>query len=650
MNDKKIQIQNNPKNNQINNIKTQEDQILSLLHKKLDKKHINIPNDESIKILLQNDDIKNMISYTLNKHSEIEQEIKIKKKVSFYFINNQKIDEYIKLKSLHNEKIKKISELKNKLQKIKEQRNIYTTKNEKILQEIKDQEKKDKLSKIKLKILNNTNNNVIIDLKNEYKKYSYINGYKYSHMYSKKNIGAIIENENEDDENEAKENFDKIKDDKILNEDNDNIDNKLKDKNEEQISFISLNDISSSSINDSKINQIINLPKLSKEEVEKYTKYSQKLFFDKIISELNSIKSAITSNSDKKLNKKENIDKTDEKSVISMISDSSKSKLDNKLQKPKEIIAVENKIKQRIKKEDETQLHKAFFSEISEKFKNDIQIEELNVSKNYKNKILEENDDITYKQALEEINILQKKNSDKINNSILQKIIDITKVKLIIDINDKFINKKNLKNEKLNEVIIPKCIIEKNPQDTLNFYKNVINTYKKFKQRTNNFITKRLFPSLLLLDEKYADFLTTLINEYDYFSKLNFTNMKTEGDNIYSLKKFKYDVNLLKKNGIRNKYDLFGFYLSNIFLKKIIFDNDTVVKLLNDNKALKNFFEVNKKNDDIVKNITNFIKNAKFNEDLNLNFNKEELSLIYDYIKEFLNIDYIKLLNPFNPQ
>ena len=649
MSDKKIQKQNNPKYNQMNNINTQEEQILSLLHKKLDKKHINIPKDESIKILLQNDDIKNMISYTLNKHSEIEQEIKIKKKVSFYFINNQKIDEYIKLKSLHHEKINKISDLKNKLQKIKEQRNIYTTKNETILQEIKDQEKNDKLARIKLKILNNTNNTAIIDLKNEYKKYLYINGYKYSHMYPKKNIGAIIENENEDDLNEAKENFDKIKDDKILNEDNDN-DNKIKEKNEEQISFISLNDISSSSINDSKINQIINLPKLSQEEVEKYTKYSQKLFFEKIISELNLIKSALASNPEKKLNKKENTDKTDEKSVISMISESSKSKMDNKLQKPKEIIAVENKIKQRIKKEDEVQLQKAFFSEISEKFKNDIQIEELNVSKNYKNKIIEENDDITYKQALEEINILQKKNSDKINNNIFQKIIDITKVKLIIDINDKFIKNKNLKNEKINEIIIPKCIIEKNPQDTLNFYKNVINTYKKYKQRTNNFITKRLFPSLLLLDEKYTDFLTTLINEYDYFSKLNFANMKTEGDNVYSLKKFKYDENLLKKNGIRNKYDLFGFYLSNIFLKKIILDNDTVVNLLNNSKALKNFFEINKKNGDIIKNISNFIKNAQFNEDLNLNFNKEELSLIYDYIKEFLNIDYIQLLNPFIPQ
>ena len=647
MNDKKIQIQNNPNINHMNNINIQEEQIISLLHKKLDKKYINIPNDESIKILLQNDDIKNMISYTLDKHSDIEQEMKIRKKVSFYFINNQKIDEYIKYKTLRREKIQKISELRNKLQKLKEQRNIYTTKNEKILQEIKDEEKKDKLARIKLKILNNTNNTMILDLKNEYKKYSYINGYKYSHMYSRKNIGAIIENENDDEENESKENFDKIKDDKILNEDKNN---ELKEKNEEQISFISLNDISSSSLNESKINQIINLPKLSHDEVTKYTKYSQKLFFEKIISELKSIKSALTSNSEKKLNKNENIDKPDDKSVISMISDSSKSKIDNKLQKSKEIIAVENKIKQRIKKEDEIQLHKTFFAEISEKFKNDIQIEELNVSKNYKNKIIEENNDITYKQTLEEMNILQKKNSDKINNNIFQKIIDITKVKLIIDINDKIIKNQNLKNEKINEIIIPKCIIEKNPQETLNFYKNVINTYKKYKQRTNNFITKRLFPGLLLLDEKYTDFLTTLINEYDYFSKLTFTHMKEGGDNVYSLKKFKYDENLLKKNGIKNKYDLFGFYLSNIFLKKIILDNNAAINLLNNDKALKNFFEINQKNSDNIKVISNFIKNAKFNEDLNLNFNKEELSLIYDYIKEFLNIDYIQLLNPYNPQ
>ena len=640
MNEKKILNKDKDKNINRN---SENEKIIQLLHKKLDKKHINIPNDQSIKIFLQNEDIKNLVSFTLTKHTEIEQELIKRKKVSFYFVNNQKIDEYIKLKSVNEEKNKKLLELKEKLNKIKEQRKNYNTKNEELLKEINDQEKKDKLARVKLKILNNTNSSLIFDLKNEYKKYTYINGYKYSHLYARKNIGAIIENESEEDENEIKENFNKIKDDKILNvekiKDEDNTEDK-KGKNEEQISFISLNDMSS--LNDSKINQIVNLPKLSQEEIIKYTKYSQKLFFEKTITQLRTIKNALTNSLDNssKNNKKE------DKSVISMISDSSKSN-DNKLQKSKDIIAIENKVKQKIKKEDEAQWNKSFFTEISDKFKNDIQIEELKVSKNYRNRMIEENNDITYKQALEEINNLKKENNNKINNKIWQRIIDISKVKLIIDINDKFIKNKNIKNEKINEIIIPKCIIEKNPQDTLNFYKNVINTYKKYKLRTNNFITKRLFPCLLLLDEKYTDFLTTLINEYDYFSKLNFEKMKTEGDNIYSLRKFKYDVNLLKKNGINNKYDLFGFYISSFFLKKIIFDNENIINQINNDNTLKKFEETNKKSSDIVKTISNFIKNIKFNEDLNLNFNKEELSLVYDYMKEFLNIDYIKLLNPF---
>ena len=623
-----------------NNTNTQEDQILYLLHKKLVEKNIKIPNDQSIKILLQNENLKNLISFTLNKHSEIEQQLKIKKKVSFYFVNNQKIDEYIKLKGINKEKKQKLLELQSKLNKIKEQRKLLSQKNEEILEKINEQEKNDKLARIKLKILNNSNSSLILDLKNDYKKFSYINGYKYSHLYPHKNIGAIIENENEEDNNDKKENFE-IKNE---NKEEENIKNDdKKEKNEEQISFISLNDISS--LNESKINQIVNLPKLSQEDLMKYIKYSQKLFFDKTIKELQKIKNEISSSSDE-FNK--NAKKADEKSALSIISQSSKSK-DNKLQKTKEIKAVENKIKQKIKKEDEALYNKSLFTEISEKFKNDIQIEELNVSKNYRNKIIDENNDITYKQASEEIKNILKENSNKINNKIWQKIVDISKVKLTIDINDKFIKDKNLKNEKINEIIIPKCIIEKNPQETLNFFKNVINTYKKFKLRTNNFINKRVFPCLLLLEEKYTDFLTTLINEYDYFTKLNFANMKKDNEEVYSLKKFKYDMNLLKKNGIKNKYDLFGFYLSNIFMKKIILDNENIASELDNNKILKNFYAINNKNEDIIKSIMNFIKKAKFNEDLNLCFNKEELSLIYDYMKEFLNIDYIKLLNPFDP-
>ena len=635
MNDKKNKSQN-IKNNMNS---TQEEQILILLHNKLDNKYINIPNDENIKLILQNDYIKNMILFTLNKHSELEKDLKIRKKISFYYINNQKIDEYIKKKSIKSEKEKKILELKNKLNNIREQRSKYKIENNKILKEINDDNKKDKLARIKLKILNNISSTYIADLQKEYKKYSYINGYKYSHLYPQKKIGSVIENENDIDKEdiEKKEDFDKI----INNEEdnNDNVDSK-NNKNEEQVTFIS-NEMSSS-LNDSKINQIINLPKLSDEEVIKYTKYTQKLFFEKVISDLKNIKKSLS------LEDKNETNKNSEKEVISMISDTDNSK-DNKLQKSKDIIAVENKIKQKLKNKDENLMIKSFFNEISEKFRNDIQLEELNVSKKYKNKLLEDNNDITYKQAIEEMNNIHKENNNKINTKIIQKIIDISKVKLIMDINDKIMKEKKIKKEKIDETIIPKCIIEKNPQDQLNFYRNVINTYKKYKLRTNNFINKRLFPNLLLLDEKYTDFLTTFINEYDYFTKLNFEKMKPDNDMIYSLKKFRYDSNLLKKNGINNKYDLFGLYIGNIFLKlkKSLIDYKT--NSLNNSKSIKNFFEINNKSGDIIKKMKSFIKNAKFNEDFNLYFNKDELNLIREYMNEFFNIDYIKFLNPIEP-
>ena len=638
--------ENNPLNKNINQIKNSnnpDNQLLLLIKEKLGKKTNNLPNDENIKLILQNDDIKNLIKYTLNKHNEIQQDIEIRKKISFYYVNNKKIDDYIKLKIIKKEKKQKLEKLNNKLKNIKTQRKNYIEKNEELIKEINEENKKDKLARVKLKILGNSRSSLILDIQNEYKKYSYLNGYKYSHLYPKKNIGSIIENENDEkeEENLPKENFNIITNENLENK---NIINegKEEDKKEEQISFINAsNDISN--INDSKINQIINLPKLTEEDINKYTKYSQKLFFDKTINELKMIKDSMSAKEEKPKNKREE--------QISLISITSMNSNNDKLQKSKEIIAVENKAKQKIKNKNEEQNYKEFFSEISTKFKNDIQKEEFNISKNYTDKIKEENNDITYNQALDELKINQKENKSKINSEIWQKIIDISKVRLIKDINNKYLKteNKNINSEKIKEIIIPKCIIEKNPQNTLNFYRNVINTYKKYKQRTNNFINKRLLPGLLLLDEKYTDFITTLINEYDYFLKLNFENMKEDNENIYSLKKFKYDLNLLKKNGIKSKYDLFGLYISNIFMKDIILENDKIMNEFKKGKTLEIYLENIKKNNDIKKNIGKFIKGNVFNEDLNLYFNKNELNLIHQYLKEFLNIDYIKYLNPFNP-
>jgi hypothetical protein len=150
----------------------------------------------------------------------------------------------------------------------------------------------------------------------------------------------------------------------------------------------------------------------------------------------------------------------------------------------------------------------------------------------------------------------------------------------------------------------------------------VINTYKKYKLRTNNFINKRLFHSLLQLDERYTDFMTTLINEYDYFIKLNFENMKEDNDNVYSLKKFKYDLSSLKKSGIKCKYDLFGFYISNLYMKTIILENDIIINDFNRGTAFEVYLETIKKNDDIKKAISKYIKNTSFNQHLSLYYDK----------------------------
>ena len=249
--------------NQIKNLNNPDDQLLLLINEKLGKKANNLPNDENIKLILQNDDIKNLIKYTLNKHNEVQQDIEIRKKINFYYVNNKKIDDYIKLKIIQKEKKEKLEKLNNKLKNIKNQRKNYIEKNEELIKEINEESKKDKLARVKLKILGNSRSTLILDIQNEYKKYSYLNGYKYSHLYPKKNIGSIIENENDEkeEENLPKENFNIINNDNMENK---NIINegKEEDKKEEQISFINAsNDISN--INDSKINQIINLPKLT---------------------------------------------------------------------------------------------------------------------------------------------------------------------------------------------------------------------------------------------------------------------------------------------------------------------------------------------------------------------------------------------------
>ena len=122
--------------------------------------------------------------------------------------------------------------------------------------------------------------------------------------------------------------------------------------------------------------------------------------------------------------------------------------------------------------------------------------------------------------------------------------------------------------DNIEEFILPKCFIENDTSEKISFYQNVLITYRKFLSRTDNFIIKRLFPLGILLEEKYTDFINSIQTEIDYFVKLNLNSLKKNQlysiqdyyNNKFSLKKYKYDKNILSAFNIHCKYDLISLY------------------------------------------------------------------------------------------
>ena len=619
--------QKTPLNKKIPNTTSTEDPLLNKIRAKLNQKNIPLPRDESIKLLLQNEEIKKLISFLLEKHSERKTEIDIRKKILFYYVNNQKIDNYIKLRNAQKEKKKQIETLKKKLKSIKDAKKNYQIKNSEILASIKSEKKEDKLSRIKLSIINSPTNTNVLNMLNDINKYSYLNGYRYTHLFPKNTIGNIIE---EEDEEENKINSNKQE----------------TNKNNNYKSFISMTDnnfVNNNNMNNNVSNsssssnaQLVNLPKLSDEDIINYTsKINQKNFFENSIKELKNIKNILTGNQN---------NSSDKSLLISDISISNNNiNNEEKFEKLQDVTAIENKTKQKLMNEEDEKQCKEFFNQINNDYKNDIQNEEQKISNLYLNKMHEENLDNKFNDLQEEINSLRKKN--KISDEIWEKISNISKIKLIKDLNDQYL--KSNDNKKIIEKIIPKCVIEKNTQNVLNFYRNVISTYKKYKTRTDNFLNKRVFQALLNLEERHTDFMTTVINEYDYFAKLSINELKYDGVNGYSIKNFRYNMSILKNKGVNNKYDIFGFYLSDIYMKKIMYENQKLNEEFNNSEALKNFFNFMKDNEIFRKNIMKYFNSTIFGADLNFYYDKDEIELTQNYLNEYINVEYLKYLKPY---
>ena len=551
------------------------DNLIEKLIPILDNKGIVIPSKQDLNLLLENNDMKKIFQFFIEEYENNLTNKIIKKKVNFYSLNQKDIEKYfnsieknISLKNQIEEKKKRLLELKNK-------RNKISNKNKEELNILKKYKKKELLSDIKNKIISLAIN-LIETLKKNLEKNFQIENYKYNHCYfSNNNPENNLDNESE------KENFNIIE---YLNQ----VSSQISIFDESTF----LNQTSQSKL-ENKNNQIIQLPKLKKEEIEKYTKLNQNTFFSEIFKILNQI---------------ENIS-------------------------PNNNLVISNSTIQNLKEIEEDM---KILSEIKKNYLEEIQNEEKNISNEYNN--LTKNN--LYSDIENENNELIK--LYKIDKNVYKKICEITLEKVYKDL-----LKRNISNQQIiDQYILPNCIVDPETNQKIIYYRNCIYTYNKFKNRTNNFLVKRLLPLNVLIEEKYTDFINTISTEFDYFKKLKYDIFKNNDGNKYSLKLFKYNEEILQKYQIYSKFDLFTLYSKFLFKKKEINENNQKIKEYTDMIYNNKSFQKYSKNGNYLLNgMKIFFGNQNFNEEYRLNNDEDYLSIIQKLIEEFNNIEYMSYVN-----
>ncbi len=551
------------------------DNLIEKLIPILDNKGVVIPSKQDLNLLLENNDMKKIFQFFIEEYENNLTNKIIKKKVNFYSLNQKDIEKYfnsieknISLKNQIEEKKKRLLELKNK-------RNKISNKNKEELNILKKYKKKELLSDIKNKIISLAIN-PIETLKKNLEKNFQIENYKYNHCYfSNNNPENNLDNESE------KENFNIIE---YLNQ----VSSQISIFDESTF----LNQTSQSKL-ENKNNQIIQLPKLKKEEIEKYTKLNQNTFFSEIFKILNQIETISSNNN----------------------------------------LVISNSTIQNLKEIEEDV---KILSEIKKNYLEEIQNEEKNISNEYNN--LTKNN--LYSDIENENNELIK--LYKIDKNVYKKICEITLEKVYKDLLKRKISNQQL----IDQYILPNCIVDPETNQKIIYYRNCIYTYNKFKNRTNNFLVKRLLPLNVLIEEKYTDFINTISTEFDYFKKLKYDIFKNNDGNKYSLKLFKYNEEILQKYQIYSKFDLFTLYSKFLFKKKEINENNQKIKEYTDMIYNNKSFQKYSKNGNYLLNgMKIFFGNQNFNEEYRLNNDEDYLSIIQKLIEEFNNIEYMSYVN-----
>lgn len=549
-----------------------------------------LPSKQNIILLLNNPEVKKVFQFCVEKFEQYQTKKKIKEKIHFYKLYQDKISLLYEQNKKKETLLKILEEKKELLNKIKQQKKELSESSTNMLHVINDNQKEELLSDIKNKIISIATT-PMNNLLNSFDKFQFIENFKYDHCYFGKNKHnePISEKENE------KGNFN------IMNYIN------------EAASHISLINQSSllqqsnmtNTSNNSNNNQLVPLPKLSPEDIVKYTQLTQEDFFDQI-NQILKLLTLITG------------DKKDNALTLSLSS-------------------VQSKNTSVIDKEKQEE-NKKIFKKIIQNFTEELQKEEKEISGLFnKNKKMDLISEISKENA-------QLIKAYHISPKIVQIINDIVRKKLAKDI----VNEYHKFEDIIEEFSLPKCFIDKDTNDKIMFYHNVMRTYKRFVLRTDNFINKRLFPLGLMLEEKYTDFINTIQTEFDYFIKLQLKHLKqNQGDinlqqNKYSLSKFKYDKLILSSLNISSKYDVFSLFF------KYYYQLDKIEKQREKNKIETDSIYTNSDYlsyiqifENCIPQIEKFLNDFNFNQEYKLFPNDNVVKETQLLFNEYKNINHI---------
>ena len=198
-------------------------------------------------------------------------------------------------------------------------------------------------------------------------------------------------------------------------------------------------------------------------------------------------------------------------------------------------------------------------------------------------------------------------------------------------------------NDVADEFELPRCFISKDTSLKFAHLANVVKTYKKLLMRTDGFILKRLLPLGVCLEDKCTDMWNVIQTENDYFMKMNYnTFSNSDSSTNCDISDYKYDKHILKEFNVYSKYDVYTYFCKYLHHYKYISTCSNDIKRKTDmvynNKQYQMYMKQGK---EILKDVEAFVRGVNFGQEYKLFYDKTLLPHMEILINEFKDIKYI---------